>query len=75
MIALFVMLNNNWVVVDKRVLDVVDRLDGKSAPLTINGPLACAADRAPCGHGDTNDYSIDLRDAAPTREAGVLTQT
>ncbi len=53
-----------WFVIDRRILDVIDRLDGV-VPRAPQGIVAATHGELPRYAGDTIYYSIDLHDSAP----------
>jgi hypothetical protein len=59
------LLINGWSVVDRRVLNVIDRLDGRSAAIASGEIIAAGSERQPRFPGDTIYVSVDLHDSAP----------
>lgn len=56
---------NSWSVVDRRVLDVIDRLNGTSAVIANDKIIAAVSEHRPRVPGDTIYLSADLYDSAP----------
>jgi len=54
-----------WSVIDRRVLDVIDRLDGRSAAIASGEIIAAGSERQPRFPGDTIYVSVDLHDSTP----------